>query len=253
MKVTQFIGTCLIIAGHLTLTSATDVNDGCPETTDTCLSFNGEVCNLVGSCVCGRCVCSGEYTGSTCGEGPTRQEMCPKFRDCAECKAFGTGNFGIMECIQMCDNIAVYSMVDEFTSKTNANCEFKNEDGCFYYFQVIPMGEQGIPEVILKNGQKCPEHEPEIVSETTVKVDVVVIEETYEYTSEPNLKQQSQHKSTTSSAASRLTLYVLHARVYPGPQRKANKSVGLLIPTWSTRYIRKSQSPKGAVLTINKK
>ncbi|KAL3859937.1 hypothetical protein ACJMK2_010116 [Sinanodonta woodiana] len=210
MKFQQVCITCLIVAGHLTLTSA-DVKDACPEKIDTCLSLNGEICNLVGSCVCGKCVCIVEYTGSTCGEGPANQELCHKFKDCAECKAFGTGNLGVMECLQLCDNLASYSMVDEFTNETNENCEFKNEDGCIYYFQAKYMGDQELPEVILRNGQSCPEHEPEIITETTAKVDVIDMVDTKEYTSEPKLNEQSQHKSSSNSAASKLTLCILHA------------------------------------------
>uniref|UniRef100_UPI004038F3CD integrin beta-7 isoform X2 n=1 Tax=Callospermophilus lateralis TaxID=76772 RepID=UPI004038F3CD len=63
----------------------------CSGDMDSCVSPEGELCSGHGHCKCNRCQCLDGYYGALCDQCPGCKTPCERYRDCAECGAFGTG------------------------------------------------------------------------------------------------------------------------------------------------------------------
>uniref|UniRef100_A0A673TDM4 Integrin beta n=1 Tax=Suricata suricatta TaxID=37032 RepID=A0A673TDM4_SURSU len=63
----------------------------CSKDTDSCVSPEGGICSGHGHCTCNRCQCQDGYYGALCEQCPGCKTSCERYRDCAECGAFGTG------------------------------------------------------------------------------------------------------------------------------------------------------------------
>ncbi|XP_026529593.1 integrin beta-7-like [Notechis scutatus] len=81
----------------------------------------GKICNGHGHCVCNRCQCDVGWLGSHCVD---HQMPCEVHRDCAECKAFGTGPLS-QNCSNSCSQTVrmLVAPVDERW------CQMKRGDG----------------------------------------------------------------------------------------------------------------------------
>ncbi|XP_063149946.1 integrin beta-7 isoform X1 [Candoia aspera] len=81
----------------------------------------GKICNGHGHCVCDRCQCDTGWLGSHCAD---HQMPCGEHRDCAECKAFGTGPLS-SNCSSSCSQTVrvLVASVDERW------CQMKAGDG----------------------------------------------------------------------------------------------------------------------------
>lgn len=56
-----------------------------------CMASNQMLCGGRGICMCGTCKCEPPYSGPTCEDCPTCRGVCQEYRECVECRAFGTG------------------------------------------------------------------------------------------------------------------------------------------------------------------
>lgn len=63
----------------------------CSESVDSCVSPEGGLCSGHGDCKCNRCQCLDGYYGALCDQCLGCKSPCEQYRDCAECRAFGTG------------------------------------------------------------------------------------------------------------------------------------------------------------------
>ncbi|XP_013922623.1 PREDICTED: integrin beta-7-like [Thamnophis sirtalis] len=81
----------------------------------------GKICNGHGHCACNRCQCDVGWLGSHCAD---HQMPCEVHRDCAECKAFGTGPLS-QNCSNSCSQMVrmLVAPVDERW------CQMKGGDG----------------------------------------------------------------------------------------------------------------------------
>ncbi|XP_026569473.1 integrin beta-7 [Pseudonaja textilis] len=81
----------------------------------------GKICNGHGHCICNRCQCDVGWLGSHCVD---HQMPCEVHRDCAECKAFGTGPLS-QNCSNSCSQTVrmLVAPVDERW------CQVKRGDG----------------------------------------------------------------------------------------------------------------------------
>ncbi|XP_043939792.1 integrin beta-7 isoform X2 [Protopterus annectens] len=63
----------------------------CSLSEDFCKTPEGVVCGGNGTCECNKCKCNVGYSGKMCELCITCKTPCENYRDCAECKSFGTG------------------------------------------------------------------------------------------------------------------------------------------------------------------
>ncbi|XP_077932142.1 integrin beta-7 isoform X2 [Halichoerus grypus] len=73
----------------------------CSGDTDSCISPDGNLCSGHGRCECNRCQCSDGHIGALCEQCPGCETSCERYRDCAECGAFGTGPLAL-NCSRAC-------------------------------------------------------------------------------------------------------------------------------------------------------
>ncbi|XP_044084248.1 integrin beta-7 [Neovison vison] len=73
----------------------------CSGDTDSCTSPDGIICSRHGVCRCNRCQCLEGYFGALCEQCPGCATSCERYRDCAECGAFGTGPLAL-NCSRAC-------------------------------------------------------------------------------------------------------------------------------------------------------
>ncbi|XP_060109086.1 integrin beta-7 [Heteronotia binoei] len=114
---------------------------GCECSLDTsgCLR-EGAVCSGHGRCVCNRCQCETGWLGSHCSHCAECRTPCEQHRDCAECKAFGTGPLR-GNCSVFCNQttrVVSASAVDEKWCKTTV------EDGSLLFYLVEEDKTDGI-------------------------------------------------------------------------------------------------------------
>lgn len=132
--------------------------DACDCSTDnsTCQTPNGE-CNGKGECMCGRCKCfaNSDYIGPTCEDCPNCPSKCSQYRDCAQCKGFGTGKYTRDECNKECDAV---EMVDtlEAGSASVRTCDFRDTDNCLFHFTYEYDADNNVIIKVQKT-KECPE------------------------------------------------------------------------------------------------
>nr|KAI5760729.1 ITGB7 [Gulo gulo luscus]KAI5760829.1 ITGB7 [Gulo gulo luscus] len=78
----------------------------CSGDTDSCTSPDGIICSRHGECRCNRCQCLEGYFGALCEQCPGCATSCERYRDCAECGAFGTGPLAL-NCSGACGSLNV--------------------------------------------------------------------------------------------------------------------------------------------------
>ncbi|XP_029422120.1 integrin beta-7 isoform X2 [Nannospalax galili] len=78
----------------------------CSMDEDSCVSPKGELCSGHGNCTCNRCQCSDGYYGALCDQCLDCKTPCERYRDCAECGAFGTGPLAA-NCSMACADVNV--------------------------------------------------------------------------------------------------------------------------------------------------
>ncbi|XP_045869916.1 integrin beta-7 [Meles meles] len=78
----------------------------CSGDTDSCTSPEGIICSRHGECRCNRCQCLEGYFGALCEQCPGCATSCERYRDCAECGAFGTGPLAL-NCSRACGSLNV--------------------------------------------------------------------------------------------------------------------------------------------------
>uniref|UniRef100_A0A8C4QNL6 Integrin beta n=1 Tax=Eptatretus burgeri TaxID=7764 RepID=A0A8C4QNL6_EPTBU len=129
----------------------------CPSSTATCVGRGEEMCSGRGRCKCGKCVCSeSKYQGPTCEHCPTCPDACEEHRDCAECRAFGTGPQ--KESCSTCEfNVTKVEQIE----RQESTCKVKDENYCWFYFNYTYEGR--IPQVFVQSKRECPE-EPNILA-----------------------------------------------------------------------------------------
>jgi len=114
---------------------------GCATSNDTCIASNGELCNNQGQCVCGTCRCNAasNYRGPTCEDCPTCKGTCEIYRDCVQCRVFGTGSLTEEECgaSEQC-KFHMEKIPDPEEVKEELGfrrCQFKDDaDDCNFFF-----------------------------------------------------------------------------------------------------------------------
>ncbi|XP_038198745.1 integrin beta-7 [Arvicola amphibius] len=78
----------------------------CSENVDSCVSPKGGLCSGHGHCKCNRCQCQDGYYGALCDQCLSCKSPCERYRDCAECGAFGTGPLAA-NCSMACAGVNV--------------------------------------------------------------------------------------------------------------------------------------------------
>lgn len=78
----------------------------CSENVDSCVSPKGGLCSGHGHCRCNRCQCQDGYYGALCDQCLGCKSPCERYRDCAECGAFGTGPLAA-NCSMACAGVNV--------------------------------------------------------------------------------------------------------------------------------------------------
>ncbi|XP_076966925.1 integrin beta-7 [Tamandua tetradactyla] len=63
----------------------------CSGDIHSCISPEDGLCSGHGQCKCNRCQCLDGYYGALCDQCPGCKTPCERYRDCAECGAFGSG------------------------------------------------------------------------------------------------------------------------------------------------------------------
>ncbi|XP_060051253.1 integrin beta-7 isoform X4 [Erinaceus europaeus] len=104
----------------------------CSGEIDSCVSPEGGLCSGHGHCKCNRCQCSDGYYGALCDQCPSCKTSCERYRDCAECGAFGTGSLAA-NCSLACTyaNVTLVSgpILDDW-------CKARTLDNQLFFFLV---------------------------------------------------------------------------------------------------------------------
>ncbi|KAM6897814.1 integrin beta-4 [Xenentodon cancila] len=134
----------------------------CPKSTQTCVDSKGGICSGRGKCVCGRCECpdSGIELSSTCEPNFQYQlGVCESTRNCAQCKAWKTGESKNEEACKKCPFKVV--MVKELKERDEVldSCSFRDEeDDCTYHYTVETDKDPTVKELQIQMLEKkdCP-------------------------------------------------------------------------------------------------
>ncbi|XP_038608849.1 integrin beta-7 [Tachyglossus aculeatus] len=78
----------------------------CSLDTAACAGPDGQLCSGHGHCRCNQCVCEAGHFGHLCERCPGCRTLCERFRDCADCGAFGRGPLSA-NCSLACPNVSV--------------------------------------------------------------------------------------------------------------------------------------------------
>nr|AVP12656.1 integrin beta 3 [Littorina littorea] len=144
-------GTCQCLEGW--------EGDACDCSTDnsTCIASNGLLCNQKGSCDCGRCRCNAtlKYMGPTCEECPNCPSKCSQYRDCAQCKGFGTGKYNGDQCTDLCQEIIKEDELEEGNDLV-FECNFRDTDKCLFRF-TYEYDENNDVIIKVQRTKECPE------------------------------------------------------------------------------------------------
>lgn len=123
-----------------------------------CNASNGSVCNDKGTCECDTCKCEAPYSGPTCEECPTCPSPCELYKGCVGCKIFGTGDLGVLECINQCDYLANYLPVEkeefDIIKDDDVLCTQLNEEMCQESFKIGGMS-MGYRDLYVRTEMDC--------------------------------------------------------------------------------------------------
>ncbi|KAK9407362.1 integrin beta-7 [Crotalus adamanteus] len=107
----------------------------------------GKICNGHGHCVCNRCQCDTGWLGVHCAD---LQMTCEAHRDCAECKAFGTGPLS-----QNCSNSCSQTVRVLVAPVDKRWCQMKGGDGRLLIYLIEKDKTGGI--LLTVNDEKVPD------------------------------------------------------------------------------------------------
>nr|XP_045008496.1 integrin beta-7 [Jaculus jaculus] len=105
----------------------------CSQNVDGCVSPKGELCSGHGECKCNRCQCLDGYYGALCDQCLGCKTPCERYRDCAECGAFGTGPLATncsVACADVNVTLALAPMLDD------GWCRERTPDNRLFFFLV---------------------------------------------------------------------------------------------------------------------
>ncbi|XP_069509434.1 integrin beta-7 [Ambystoma mexicanum] len=111
-------GNCICLANY------TGSACGCSTDKSECTK-DGVECNGHGLCECNRCNCDPGYFEKLCTKCPGCESGCQRYRNCAECLAFGTGLLR-ENCTLMCSNVNMTIVQEQ--EKSVMWCTEKSED-----------------------------------------------------------------------------------------------------------------------------
>lgn len=105
----------------------------CSGDMDGCVSPEGGLCNGHGHCKCNRCECFAGYYGALCDQCSGCKTPCERHRDCAECKAFGTGPLATncsVDCARANVTLALAPILDD------SWCKERTQDNQLFFFLI---------------------------------------------------------------------------------------------------------------------
>ncbi|XP_021561607.1 integrin beta-7 [Carlito syrichta] len=105
----------------------------CSGDEDSCVSPEGGLCSGHGHCKCNRCQCSDGYFGALCDQCPGCKTPCERYRDCAECEAFGTGPLAT-NCSRVCAHVNMTLALDPVLD--DGWCKERTLDNQLFFFSV---------------------------------------------------------------------------------------------------------------------
>ncbi|XP_053148830.1 integrin beta-7 isoform X2 [Hemicordylus capensis] len=117
----------------------------CSLDTSGCM-WEGAECSSHGHCVCNRCQCDAGWFDSHCSRCADCQTLCEEHRDCAECKAFGTGPLSAT-CSASCNQTVSVLLAPTVNESW---CQMKAEDGRLLIY-LIGKDEAGGIILTVKN------------------------------------------------------------------------------------------------------
>ncbi|EMP36956.1 Integrin beta-7 [Chelonia mydas] len=94
---------------------------------------DGVECSGHGRCLCNKCQCQPGYFDRLCSWCPGCQTPCEEHRDCADCKAFGTGPLS-QNCSTVCNHTTATVLPEPAVSEQW--CREKTEDGRILLFLI---------------------------------------------------------------------------------------------------------------------
>ncbi|KAI4586855.1 hypothetical protein MJG53_004642 [Ovis ammon polii x Ovis aries] len=103
----------------------------CSGDTDNCVSPDGGLCSGHGHCNCNRCQCNDGYYGALCDQCSGCKTPCETHRDCAECKAFGTGPLA-MNCSTACAHANTTLVLTP--TLDDSWCKERTQDNQLFFF-----------------------------------------------------------------------------------------------------------------------
>ncbi|XFG00032.1 hypothetical protein AB1E19_003656 [Capra hircus] len=103
----------------------------CSGDTDNCVSPDGGLCSGHGHCNCNRCQCHDGYYGALCDQCSGCKTPCETHRDCAECKAFGTGPLA-MNCSTACAHANTTLVLTP--TLDDSWCKERTQDNQLFFF-----------------------------------------------------------------------------------------------------------------------
>lgn len=117
----------------------------CSLDTSGCVQ-EGVVCSGRGHCVCNRCQCDSGWFDSHCSHCVDCHTPCEEHRDCAECKAFGTGLLS-GKCSASCNQTVKVLPAPTVNERW---CQKKTEDGSLLIY-LIEEDETGSVSIMVKD------------------------------------------------------------------------------------------------------
>ncbi|XP_064447265.1 integrin beta-7 isoform X1 [Mirounga angustirostris] len=113
----------------------------CSGDTDRCISPDGNLCSGHGRCQCNRCQCSDGHFGALCEQCPGCETSCERYRDCAECGAFGTGPLAL-NCSRACASANVTLTLAPILD--DGWCKERTLDNQLFFFLVEEEAEDKV-------------------------------------------------------------------------------------------------------------
>lgn len=103
----------------------------CTSSEDLCKTPGGVICSGQGICECNTCKCNETYSGKLCELCINCKQPCENYRDCAECKSFGTGKLK-HTCEEDC-NMTHINMVKSSDSSGENWCHIQTDGGLLIF------------------------------------------------------------------------------------------------------------------------
>ncbi|XP_071811868.1 integrin beta-1-like isoform X2 [Apostichopus japonicus] len=126
----------------------------CPTQTESCRANNGLICNAIGECKCGKCICekSPKFTGPRCDECVSC-DVCDLHTNCVLCKLLNDTEILSKEDCDMCSQVIQY--VPEFPELdgNEKTCNFPDAEECTVHFQFADVN--GTMHIYVKSAKDC--------------------------------------------------------------------------------------------------